>query len=173
MLFERFESPNELLEYKLGSALTMERDVLKMLDKLEAAARSEQLKQQLRHHADETRQQLANVEGAFSALGMEADDKPCPVIEAIDKEGRAQIKRADDALVDDVILAGAAATEHHEIAVYEWLIAHVEAMEKPDVVALLQQNLEQEQRMLEEVRRAVRATASPAAQFTVTSKRAR
>lgn len=159
MLFERFETPRELLEYKLGCALTMERDVLKMLDKLEASARSEQLKQQLRHHADETRQQLANVERAFSALGMEADDKPSPVIEAIDKEGRAQIRRADDALVDDVILAGAAATEHHEIAVYEWLIAHVEAMGKPDVVALLQQNLEQEQHTLEEVQGAIQATA--------------
>jgi ferritin-like metal-binding protein YciE len=90
---------------------------------------------------------------------MEADDKPSPVIEAIDKEGRAQIKRADDALVDDVILAGAAATEHHEIAVYEWLIAHVEAMGKPDVVALLRQNLEQEQHTLEEVRSAIQATA--------------
>jgi ferritin-like metal-binding protein YciE len=159
MLFERFETPRELLEFKLGSALTMERDVLKMLDKLEESARSEQLKQQLRHHADETRQQVANVEQAFSALGMEADDKPSPVIEAIDKEGRAQIKRADDALVDDVILAGAAATEHHEIAVYEWLIAHVEAMGTPDVVALLRQNLEQEQHTLVEVRSAIQATA--------------
>src|SRR3954471_2362725 len=108
MLFERFESANELVEYKLGSALTMERDVLKMLDKLEEAARGEQLKQQLRHHADETRQQLANVERAFTVLGWESDDKPCPVIEAIDKEGRARIKRTDDALVDDVILAGGA-----------------------------------------------------------------
>jgi ferritin-like metal-binding protein YciE len=157
MLFEKFESSNELVEYKLGSALTMERDVLKMLDKLEEAARGEQLKHQLRHHAEETRQQLANVERAFATLGWESDDKPCPVIEAIDKEGRAQIKRADDSLVDDVILAGAAATEHHEIAVYEWLIAHVEAIGKPEAVALLQQNLEQEQHTLDEVMRSMRA----------------
>src|SRR3954447_14238847 len=100
MLFEKFESSNELVECKLGSALTMERDVLKMLDKLEEAARGEQLKQHLRHHAEERRRQLANVERAFAALGWESDDKPCPVIEAIDKEGRAQIERADDSLVD-------------------------------------------------------------------------
>src|SRR3954462_2477360 len=108
MVFERFASSNELVECKLGSALTMERDVLEMLDKLEEAARGEQLKQHLRHHAEETRQQLANVERAFAALGWEPDDRPCPVIEAIDKQGRAQIKRAGEGLVDDVILAGAA-----------------------------------------------------------------
>jgi ferritin-like metal-binding protein YciE len=159
MLFDRFESRDELLAYKLGSALTMERDVLKMLDKLHGEAHGEQLKQQLAHHMDETRQQAGNIERAFAALGMEPDDKPCPVIEAIDKEGRAQIKRAADGLVDDIILAGAAETEHHEIAVYEWLIAHVEAMGKPDVVGLLQQNLEQEQHTLDEVRRATQAMA--------------
>src|SRR4051794_28028244 len=157
MLFERFESANELIEYKLGCALTMERDVLKMLDKLEEAARGEQLKQHLRHHAEETLQQLANVERAFAVLGWESDDKPCPVIEAIDKEGRAYIKRADDALVDDVILAGGAATEHHEIAPHEGLIAHVESMNKPEAVALLEQNLEQERHTLDEVTRSMRA----------------
>jgi ferritin-like metal-binding protein YciE len=61
--------------------------------------------------------------------------------------------------VDDVILAGAAETEHHEIAVYEWLIAHVEALDTPDAVALLQRNLEQEQHTLDEVQRAIRAAA--------------
>lgn len=163
MLFEKFETRDELLAHKLGSALTMERDVLKMLDKLHEEAHSEQLKQHLAHHADETREQERNIVRAFESLGMEADDKPCPAIEAIDKEGRVQIKRAADWLVDDIILAGAAETEHYEIAVYEWLIAHVEAMGRTDVVALLQQNLEQEQHTLDEVRRAI----STAAQTTM------
>jgi ferritin-like metal-binding protein YciE len=159
-MFERFESPSELVEHKLGSALTMERDVVKMLDKLEAAAHGVQLKHHLRHHAEETRQQVANVEQAFAALGWEADGKPCPVLEAIDKERRSQIKRADDRLTDDAILAGAAATEHYEIAVYEWLVDQVDAMGRPDVVALLQRNLAQEQHALAEVMRSIASSAS-------------
>ena len=141
----------------------MERDGLKMLDKLVEAARGEQLKQHLHRHAEETRQQLANVERAFAALGWEPDGKPCPVIEAIDKEGRAQIKRADDRLVDHVILAGAAETEHHEIAVYEWLIAYVDAIGNAEAVALLQQNLEQEQHTLDEVMRSMQAATHASA----------
>jgi Domain of unknown function (DUF892) len=77
------------------------------------------------------------------------------VIEAIDKEGRAHMKRSDESLVDSVILAGAAATEHHEIAVYEWLICEAQAMGKQSVVALFEQNLEQEQHTLEEVKDAM------------------
>jgi ferritin-like metal-binding protein YciE len=47
---------------------------------------------------------------------------------------------------------GAAETEHHEIAVYEGLIINARAMGRDDVVDLLQQNLEQEQHTLEEVK---------------------
>jgi ferritin-like metal-binding protein YciE len=152
MLFEKLDTPKELFTYKLGSALTMENKVLDMLGDLEAEARHDELKQQFRHHAEETRGQIRNIELAFDALGERADDKPCPVIEAIDKEGKANIKKAEDYLVDNVIIAGATETEHHEIAVYEALISHADAMGKQEVVTLLRQNLEQEQHTLDEVR---------------------
>jgi ferritin-like metal-binding protein YciE len=153
-MFEKLNTPQELFHYKLGAALKMENTVLEMLGNLEEAAQRDQLKQQFRHHADETRQQIANIEQAFSALGSEPDDSPCPAIEGLDKEGKANIKKADDSIVDAVILSGAAETEHHEIAVYESLITEAQAMGKQDVVLLLQQNLEQEQHTLEEVKQA-------------------
>lgn len=153
-MFESIESPRELFTYQLGAALTMEKTVLDMLGQLETAAQREQLKEQLRHHATETEQQIRNLEQAFQALGAEVDDKPCPAIEGIEKEGQALIKKAEDGLVDAVILSGAADTEHHEISVYEGLITKAEAMGEQDIVALLQENLEQEQHTLEEVKRA-------------------
>lgn len=45
-----------------------------------------------------------------------------------------------------------AETEHFEIAVYETLITHAEATNKPEIVTLLRENLEQEQHTLQEVR---------------------
>src|SRR5919204_6249333 len=158
-MFERLDNPKELFSYKLGAALKMENTVLEMLGDLEDAAQSDQLKQQFSHHADETRQQISNIEQAFSALGQNPDDSPCPAIEGIEKEGKANIKKADDSLVDAVILSGAAETEHHEIAVYEGLITEAEAMGKQDIVQLLQQNLEQEQHTLDEVKQATQQLA--------------
>jgi ferritin-like metal-binding protein YciE len=153
-MFEKLNTPREVFGHQLGSALTMEQDVLDMLGDLEDKARSNELKQQFHHHADETRQQIDNIEQVFRALGEEPDDSPCQVTKALDKEAKANIKMADDSVVDSVILSGAAETEHHEIAVYEALIAQAEHFAKPDVVQLLQQNLEMEQHTLEEVKQA-------------------
>ena len=158
-MFERLNSPHELFHYKLGAALKMENKVLEMLGNLEEAAQSDQLKQQFSHHADETRQQIQNIEKAFSALGEEPDDSPCPAIEGLDKEGKANLKKADDSLIDAIALSAAAETEHHEIAVYEGLITEAEAMGQQDIVQLLQQNLEQEQHTLEEVKQATQELA--------------
>jgi ferritin-like metal-binding protein YciE len=158
-MFEKLETPKELFTYKLGSALTMEQTVLDMLGDLEQQAQSPQLKQQFHHHADETRQQIRNIQDAFAALGSEPDDKPCPTIEAIEKEGKANIKKTDDRLVDDTILSGAMETEHHEIAVYEGLITHAEAMGQQQVATLLRQNLEQEQHTLAEIQHATQEMA--------------
>jgi ferritin-like metal-binding protein YciE len=155
-MFDKLNNPREVFGHKLGSALTMEQDVLEMLRNLEDKAQRDELKRQFSHHADETRQQIANIEQAFRAMGEEPDDSPCPAIKGIEADAKANIKMADDSVVDDVILAGAAATEHHEIAVYETLITHAEELGEPEVVQLLEQNLEQEQHTLEEVTTAQR-----------------
>jgi ferritin-like metal-binding protein YciE len=141
--------------------------MLDLLGQLETAAQRTELKEQLRHHATETEQQIRNLEQAFQAIGVEVDDKSRPAIEGIEKEGQALIKKADDGLVDAVILSGAADTEHYEISVYEGLIAKVEAMGEQDIVALLQENLKQEQHTLEEVKRASRQLAQELAWQTV------
>jgi len=155
-MFDKLNNPREVFGHKLGSALTMEQDVLKMLGDLEDESQRDELKQQFRHHADETRQQIANIEQSFRAMGEEPDDSPCPSIKGLEADAKANIKMADESVLDDVILAGAAATEHHEIAVYETLITHAEELGQPEVVKLLQQNLEQEKHTLEEVRQAQR-----------------
>jgi len=162
-MFEKLETPKDVFTHRLGSALEMEQTVLKMLGKLEKEAQSQELKQLFHHHADETEHQLRNIEQAFAALGVEPDDSPCPTIKAMDKEGKANIKMADDRMVDAVILSSAAETEHHEMAVYESLIIEAEAMGQDSIVSLLRQNLEQEQHTLGEVQGAMRRMAGQTA----------
>ncbi len=106
---------------------------------------------------------MQNLEQAFTKLGVEPDDKPCPAIEGIDKEGKANIKKAADQMVDVVILSGAAETEHHEIAVYESLLTQAEQIGEPEVTRLLQQNLEIEQHTLDEVKQQQRQLVTAAA----------
>jgi ferritin-like metal-binding protein YciE len=147
----KLENPKELFVHNLGATLTMENTVEEMLGKLVEKAKSSELKKQLRHHREETQAQIRNLHQVFQSLGMEPQTNPCPAIEGIEKEGEANLKMADESLHDDVILAGCGETEHHEIAVYESLILHATALGHDDIVALLQENLEQEQHTLGEV----------------------
>jgi ferritin-like metal-binding protein YciE len=88
-----------------------------------------------RHHFEEAQGHVRNLEQAFSALGAEVDDSPCPAIKGLEKEGQANLKMVDDSFNDHVIISGVSETEHHEIAVYEELITNAEVMGEQDVVA--------------------------------------
>jgi ferritin-like metal-binding protein YciE len=148
------DNPKELFVFNLGAALQMEETVETMLGRLVDEANDGKLKQQLRHHREETQAQIRNLHQVFQSLGMEPTTNPCPAIRGIESEGEAQLRMVPDELNDPVILAGCAQTEHHEIAVYENLIVHANAMGQDDIVALLQENLEQEQHTLGEVLKA-------------------
>src|SRR3954464_1793032 len=158
-MFEKLTTPEEIFSFKLGAALKMEKTVLEMLGDLEEHAQRDELKQQFRHHADETRQHIANIERSFELPGETPNTSPCPAIEGLEKEGKANIKKTDDRVVDAVILSGAAETEHHEIAVYEGLITNAKARGAEEVAQLLAQNLEQEQHTLQEVKQATQQLA--------------
>jgi ferritin-like metal-binding protein YciE len=147
----QISSPQELFEHKLGVALQMERTVLTMLRELEGKATDPELKQLISHHHDETEQQVANIEQAFSALGSNATGHQSPSIQGLKTEGQELLGKSDERLIDSVIAGGAVSTEHHEISVYESLITMAHAMGADDVVALLEENLEQEQHTLKEM----------------------
>lgn len=161
-MFEKLDTPDQVFHYKLGAALTMENKVLEMLGDLQEATRHDALRELFAHHAEETRGHIANLERSFELLGEKPDDSPCPAIHGIEKEGKANIKKTDESILDTVILAGAAETEHHEIAVYESLIVAAEARGSQDIAALLRENLEQEQHTLDEVRQASQRLAREA-----------
>ena len=160
ILGENIESPRELYVHKLGAALKMEKTILEdMLPALEEKANDSQLKQNLAQHRRETEGHVRNLEQVFRALGEEPDEQSCPTIEGLEKEGQAMLGQVDETLSDAVILSGVVETEAHEIAVYDGLITQAEAMDEQDIVALLQENLEQEQATLQKARKATKKLA--------------
>jgi ferritin-like metal-binding protein YciE len=138
---------------KLGSAYKMEKTTLEMLEELQQEAHDQELRRNLAQHHRETQQQIRNLERAFDALGEDKEEQPCPTIEGLQTEGEQMLKQVDDDLNDKVILSGVVETEAHEIAVYDGLITSAEAMGEEDLVALFQENLEQEQDALAKARR--------------------
>ncbi len=163
----QINDPRKLFTYKLGTVLSSEKKILSMLKKLEKRAQKEELKQQFRHHREETEGQIRNIEQAFDALGERATGHSNPVVEGLAEQTDALWDKTDDEIVDSVLLGGAAETEHLEIALYEDLITQARAMGQAQVVSLLEQNLEQEQHTLEEVKRASEEVAQRSARMSV------
>jgi len=153
------ETPHELFVHKLGAALTMEETILEMLENLQEEASDSTLQRNLEQHHRETQQQIGNLKQIFRALGEEPKKQPCPAIDGLEQEGRQTIKEVDESLVDPVILDGVIETEHHEIAVYDGLIIKAEQMEDDDIVALLHENLEQEEAVLDKAVKAAEQSA--------------
>jgi ferritin-like metal-binding protein YciE len=146
--------PRKLFTYKLGTVLSSEKKILTMLKKLEKRAKRDELKQQFRHHREETEGQIRNIEQAFEALGERATGHSNPTVEGLAEQADTLYEKTDEQIADSVLLSGAAETEHLEIALYEDLITQARAMGQERVVALLEENLEQEQHTLQEVKRA-------------------
>jgi len=155
LLDAKIESPEELFVYKLGAALTMEETILELLETLQQEANDSSLRRQLQQHHKETQGQVDNLHRVFEALGEPINRRPCPAIEGLEKEGDMLLKEVDESLNDAVILQGVLETEHHEIAVYDGLIIMAEQMGDDDVIALLNENVEQEAATLE---KAIKAT---------------
>ena len=151
-MFERFNSPAEAYEFKLGATLKMEKKVIDILEANIDAAQDAKVKDLLRGHLAESQDHVRNVEAVFALFGWDVDDSPSSAIEGLEKEGSAMVKKTDDSLVDSVILQGAVEVEHHEIGVYENLIINAAAMGREDVVAVLRRNIESEQSALEQAK---------------------
>jgi ferritin-like metal-binding protein YciE len=149
-MFERLNTPEEAYNYRLGAALEMERTVLEILEVNVKNAGNGLVVEFLGSHLEESRSHVPTVESAFSLLGWEIDDSPCPVIDAFEKQGETHIKKAEATIVDVIILQDTVEIEHYEIGVYENLIIGAKAMHRHDVAELLQRNIESEQAALRE-----------------------
>jgi ferritin-like metal-binding protein YciE len=147
-MFERFDTAEEIFAFKLGSALTMERQLAELLEQLEAHAQREEIRHPLAVHREETLQHIANIKQCFTLLGELEHNPPCGAVAAMVSEGKAMLKKTDNSLADVVIAALASETEHYEIAVYEALIANADARKATEVAKVLRENLAQEKHAL-------------------------
>ena len=136
--------PRKLFAYKLGTVLSGEKKILTMLKKQEKRAQQEELKRQFRHHREETEGPDQEHRAGLKVLGEKATGRTNPVVMGLAEQADVLYDKTDDEILD-ILLGGAAATEHVEIALYEDLITQARALGEQQVASLLQENLEQEQ----------------------------
>jgi ferritin-like metal-binding protein YciE len=124
-----------------------ERQILKALPKMAKASGSEELKNALLHHREETQGQVDRLQKAFEALGKRARGITCEAINGLIEEGEEVIEEFPEGHVRDAgIVACAQAVEHYEMARYGTIVAWAKAVGADDVARLMQETIEEEKK---------------------------
>jgi ferritin-like metal-binding protein YciE len=156
--------PRQLLVNELKAMLYVEqKQADEVLPELDKEISNSEFKQSVRHHLEETKQHVANVERAFELLGEEAKPDKSHAIDGLVAQHDKVVKNIESNQMRDVFNAGAAAkTEHLEISAYESLITTAESLGEQEIVSLLAENLTQEKDALNEVNSVSQQLASAA-----------
>ena len=140
----KLANPMDLLRFQLRTALTMEHDSLAALEELSGAAQGKEVVRLLRHHMDETKEQIENLNRGFELLDLTPSTAGSPATKGITRQAQSLLARIDaPALHDLAVLSSAMGNEHFEISMYEALVAQTRT-DHAEVSALLRTNLDQE-----------------------------
>jgi ferritin-like metal-binding protein YciE len=135
---------HELLVDGLRDAYHAEKQLTKALPKMAKAATSDELRDALETHLEETRQQIERLEQIFESLEEKAKAKPCAGMQGIIEEGQEHMGEADGDAADASLIASAQKAEHYEIAAYGTLEAWARRLGHEDAANLLQETLDEE-----------------------------
>ena len=122
-----------------------ERQITKALPKMIKKATSEDLREALEAHLEQTQGHIQRLEQVFEALEEKVRGKRCEGIAGLLEEGKSMMEEDfDDAAMDACLIGAGQRVEHYEMAAYGTLVAWARAMGHDEVVGLLEQTLEEE-----------------------------
>ena len=138
---------NDLLLTFMQDLHYAERQILKALPKMAKASQSDELKNALMHHREETQGQIERLQRAFEALGKRARGQTCEAINGLIEEGEEIVEEFEAGPTRDAGIIGCAqAVEHYEMARYGTMIAWAKSLGADDVAQLLHKTLEEEKK---------------------------
>ena len=145
-------TPRELFVHELSDAMSAEQQILKMLPELQKEARNSDLKQALKEHEEETRQQVKNLEAVFKQIGEKPEETTCFGVKGLADEHKAlHEEQPSPAMLELANVSGAAKTEHYEMVMYTGLVQMAKDLGERESAQLLQENLDQEKAMAKRV----------------------
>lgn len=130
---------------ELADVYSAEQQLTKALPKMAKAAQSDELREALEQHLEETEEHLTRLEQAAESLDETLKKKTCEAMKGLLKEGDEIVKeQKNSTALDAGIIAACQKVEHYEIASYGTLCAWAEQMGHDEVLELLRQTEEEE-----------------------------
>lgn len=136
---------NQLLIEELQDLYHAEKQLIKALPKMAAAAQNAELAEAFKEHLQETRTHLERIEGAFKALGESPKAKTCKAMQGLIAEGEEIIsEHKGSPCVDAALISAAQKVEHYEIASYGCVRTWAKLLGEDEARQLIEETLEEE-----------------------------
>jgi ferritin-like metal-binding protein YciE len=141
----KLNSLDELLHDQLKDLHSAESQLIKALPKMAKNASSDDLREAIESHLQETEGQLERLQQIGKSLGLKLTGKRCKAMEGLLEEGK-EVLEADgeETVLDAAMIAAAQRVEHYEISSYGSARAVAELLGLQQVVELLQATLDEE-----------------------------
>jgi len=131
---------------ELRDVLSAEKQLVKALPKMAKGAASDQLREAIEDHLEETKTHVERVEAAMESLDHKPRAKKCDAMEGLLEEGSALLEEeAAPEVLDALIIAAAQKVEHYEIATYGTLCTWAKLLGYETALKLLKQNMSEEE----------------------------
>ncbi len=135
----------ELFLDELKDIYSAEKQAIRAYPRITKTASSDELKQALQTHLEQTKGQLERLDRIFELLEKRSGGKTCEAMKGLLEEASESIEEIEKGPVLDVaIIAAAQRIEHYEIAAYGTVAKLAEAMGHSEVHDLLAQTLQEE-----------------------------
>jgi ferritin-like metal-binding protein YciE len=135
----------ELFVDELKDIYSAEKQAVKAYPRLTKAVQSEDLKQAMQEHLEQTKGQIERLDRIFELLDKRSSGKTCQGMKGLIEEAQTQLEEIEKGPVLDCAIIGALQrVEHYEIAAYGTVATLAEAMGQEEVKELLGETLEEE-----------------------------
>lgn len=138
-------SLRDLFEMELKDIYYAEKALVKALPKMAKGATSQDLKEGIEAHLEQTKGQVERLEQVFELIEIPAKGKKCEAMEGLIAEGASLLEEdADPEVLDAGIIAAAQKVEHYEIASYGTLCTWAKQLGLDEAAELLGATLAEE-----------------------------
>jgi ferritin-like metal-binding protein YciE len=138
-------SLRELYVDQLRDLYDAENQLIKALPKMAKGATSDELREGIEEHLEQTKNQVQRLEQIFERLGEKPKGEKCKGMEGVIKEGSETLEKdMDEHTKDAAIIAAAQRVEHYEIAGYGTARTYANLLGESEAAELLQETLDEE-----------------------------
>ena len=155
---ETISQPKQLFLHHLKTMLFVEETLAnEVLPELMGNVQSPDLKEDIEHHLEETRQHVQNVREVFQMLGESPAPAKSEVLNGLGKEYHEGLQKIQGSDLKDLFHTGVIAkNEHVEIAAYNGLIEMAKELDEDEIANLLNENLDQEEDALKKAEKGMK-----------------